>query len=65
MLSISKRKIDRLIKVMRIAQGKHVRLKNCMTTEELTKSIVRIYFRFIKAKDGPATKTNLDMTKAI
>jgi hypothetical protein len=23
------------------------------------------YFGFIKAKDGPATKTNLDMTKAI
>ena len=29
------------------------------------KSVVWKYFGFIKAKDGPATKTNLDMTKAI
>ena len=28
-------------------------------------SIVWQYFGFIKAKDEPATKTNLDMTKAL
>jgi hypothetical protein len=32
-----------------------------MTTQELKKN----NFGFIKAKDGPATKTDLDMTKAI
>ena len=31
----------------------------------ITKSIVWKYVGFIKAKDGPATKTNLDMTKTI
>ena len=29
------------------------------------KSIVWKYFGFITTKDGPATKTNLEMTKAI
>ena len=29
------------------------------------KSIVWKYFGLIKAKDGPATKTNIDMTKDI
>ena len=28
-------------------------------------SIVWQYFGFIKAKDGPATKTNFDVTKAL
>jgi hypothetical protein len=35
-----------------------------MTTQEL-KNFVWKYFGFIKAKDGPATKTNLDITKDI
>jgi hypothetical protein len=33
-----------------------------MKTQELKKSVVWKYFAFIKAKDGPATKTNTDMT---
>jgi hypothetical protein len=36
-----------------------------MTTQEQKKIDVWKYFGFIKAKDGPATKTNLDMTKDI
>ena len=36
-----------------------------MTTQEQKKIDVQKYFGFIKAKDGPATKTNLDMTKDI
>jgi hypothetical protein len=35
-----------------------------MTTQEL-KNFVWKYFGFIKAKDGPATKINLDITKDI
>jgi hypothetical protein len=31
----------------------------------ITQELKKIYFGFIKAKDGPATKTNLDMTKAL
>ena len=31
---------------------------------EAKKSVVLKYFGFINAIDGPATKTNLDMTKA-
>ena len=36
-----------------------------MTTQNKKKIEVWKYFGFIKAKDGTATKTNLDMTKAI
>jgi hypothetical protein len=36
-----------------------------MTNQELKKRVVLKYFGFIKAKDGPATKTNLEMTTAI
>jgi hypothetical protein len=49
----------------RLPRGKPVRRpQNFMTTQKLKKSVVWKYFGFITAKDGPATKTNLDMTKA-
>ena len=61
-LIISKRKTDiDSSRSWRLACGKPVRLQNFMTTQELKKN----NFGFIKAKDGPATKTDLDMTKAI
>jgi serine protease inhibitor len=44
-----------------LAQGKPVRLQNFVTTQELNKKVVLKYFGFIKAKDGSATKTNLDI----
>ncbi len=65
-LSFSKRKTDiDSSRSWRLVQRKPVRHQNFMTTQELKKSVVWKYFGFIKAKDGLATKTNLDITKAI
>ena len=65
-LFISKHKTDiDSSRSWRLAQVKPVRLQRFMTTLELKKSVVWKYFGFINAKNGSATKTNLDMTKAI
>ena len=64
-LSLSKHETDiDSSRSWRLASGKPVRLQNFMTTQEL-KKIVWKYFGLIEAKDGPATKTNHDLTKAI
>jgi hypothetical protein len=48
------------------ARGRPVTLQTFKTTQELKKTtVVWKYFGFIKAKNGPATKMNLDKTKVI
>ena len=39
-----------------------IRFQNVMNIQDIKKSVVWKYFAFIKAKDGPETKTNTDMT---
>ena len=63
-LSFSKHKTD-IYSSWRLSRGNPVILQNFKKNSGAKNSIVWKYFGFIKAKDGPATKTNLDMTKAI
>lgn len=65
-LSFSKHEADRLIKVMEASMIEASRTPKLYGHTGAKKSIVWKYFGFIiKAKDGPATKTNLDVAKTI
>jgi hypothetical protein len=58
-LSFSKRETDRLIKVMEASRIESSRTPKLYDNSGAKKSVVWKYFGFIKAKNGPATKTNL------
>ena len=65
-LSFSKSKTDiDSSRSWRLVQGKPVIFQNSYDHTGTKKSVVWKYFGFIEAKDGPATKTNLNMTKAL
>ena len=58
-------KTDGLVNVMEASTREASQTPKLYDHSGAKKGVVWHYFGFIKAKDGPATKTYLDMTKAM